>query len=212
MNHAPALSEPRPRRRRRSQAEVRQRIVDAARALFGEQGYAASTTRDIAQRADVSETLLFRYFGTKSALFDHVVFEPFHAIADRFLGDERATGEMGSESLQSFLAFLDGNRRMLTALAVKGLADSEDERAAYRLDQMRRFYAEAAARVAREHAGAGAAPRTAPDLSVRLAFGMVLASSLFAEWLFPDGEPDRARLIAGIEDMITRALAPPPGD
>src|SRR6218665_1434156 len=53
------------RRRRRTRADVEQRICDAARQLFAERGYAGTATREIARQADVSETLLFRYYGDK---------------------------------------------------------------------------------------------------------------------------------------------------
>lgn len=43
-------------------------MTDAAVALFSEEGYAAVTTRRIAERAGCSETLLFRYFGDKHGL------------------------------------------------------------------------------------------------------------------------------------------------
>lgn len=42
-----------------------ERIVDAAAALFAERGYAGTTTRAIAERADVNEVTLFRRFGNK---------------------------------------------------------------------------------------------------------------------------------------------------
>jgi TetR/AcrR family transcriptional regulator, regulator of cefoperazone and chloramphenicol sensitivity len=49
--------------------EARMRaMTDAAVALFSEEGYAAVTTRRIAERAGCSETLLFRYFGDKHGL------------------------------------------------------------------------------------------------------------------------------------------------
>ena len=49
--------------------EARMRaMTDAAVALFSEEGYAAVSTRRIAERAGCSETLLFRYFGDKRGL------------------------------------------------------------------------------------------------------------------------------------------------
>jgi AcrR family transcriptional regulator len=55
-------------RRRRPKGEPRRLLVESATYLFNERGYAAST-RDIAERAGVSETLMFRYFGSKAELF-----------------------------------------------------------------------------------------------------------------------------------------------
>jgi AcrR family transcriptional regulator len=44
----------------------------AAAELFSQKGYAATTTREIAQRAGVSEGALFKYFATKEALFERL--------------------------------------------------------------------------------------------------------------------------------------------
>jgi hypothetical protein len=45
-----------------------------------------------------------------------------------------------------------------------------------------------------------------PDLSVRLGVGMVVASVLMRDWLFPDGAPDGSVLAAALARMLTRAL------
>src|ERR1700758_2729858 len=74
------------RRPRRSSAEVRSRILSAAVALFAERGYGNATTREIAQRADVAEQVIFRIYPTKQALFDAAVVEPF----DEFLSEYSA--------------------------------------------------------------------------------------------------------------------------
>nr|WP_225955472.1 TetR/AcrR family transcriptional regulator [Kibdelosporangium phytohabitans] len=48
-------------------------MLDAARDLFAERGYDRTTVRDIARQAGVNQALLFRYFGSKEALFAAVV-------------------------------------------------------------------------------------------------------------------------------------------
>lgn len=55
--------------RRRDAAATRQALLDAAIELFAERGYDRTTVRDIATRAGVNQALLFRYFGSKEALF-----------------------------------------------------------------------------------------------------------------------------------------------
>ena len=67
-----AASEPRLTRRQQQARATRRRIVEAALALFAEQGYAATSTRQIAQAAEVSEGLIFRHFPTKLALLHAV--------------------------------------------------------------------------------------------------------------------------------------------
>jgi AcrR family transcriptional regulator len=50
-------------------------LHDAAREVFAERGYGA-TTREIAARAGVSHDLIFRYFGSKEKLFFEAVVAP----------------------------------------------------------------------------------------------------------------------------------------
>jgi AcrR family transcriptional regulator len=48
--------------------ETRQRILDAAQALFAERGFDATATKAIAQRAGVPNGLIFYYFSSKERL------------------------------------------------------------------------------------------------------------------------------------------------
>jgi AcrR family transcriptional regulator len=50
-------------------AATAQRILDAARAEFGERGLKAATIRRIAQRANVDPSLVMQHYGSKAALF-----------------------------------------------------------------------------------------------------------------------------------------------
>ena len=66
----------RQRRTRRTSADIQALLVDAARDLFRTQGFEATTTKQIAERAGVAEPLLFTNFGSKADLFDVAVLEP----------------------------------------------------------------------------------------------------------------------------------------
>ncbi len=48
--------------------DTRQRIIHAALQLFGKIGYASTTTRAIADMANVNEVTIFRHFGSKKNL------------------------------------------------------------------------------------------------------------------------------------------------
>jgi AcrR family transcriptional regulator len=61
------VSEPSSRAAKR--AATAQRILDAARAEFGERGLEAATIRRIAQRANVDPSLVMQHYGSKAALF-----------------------------------------------------------------------------------------------------------------------------------------------
>lgn len=49
-------------------SDTADRVLDAAAELFAERGYAATTTRAVAERAGVNEVTLFRHFQSKAGL------------------------------------------------------------------------------------------------------------------------------------------------
>lgn len=64
-------SEQSPGRRERKKAATRQSIADAALELFLARGFDAVSIREIAERADVSTTTIFKHFtGKEALLFD----------------------------------------------------------------------------------------------------------------------------------------------
>jgi AcrR family transcriptional regulator len=66
------------------------KIVHAATALFSEQGYRGTSTKDIARLADVSEVTIYRYFEHKEDIFWSALGSSFDSIKPRFdsLGKE----------------------------------------------------------------------------------------------------------------------------
>jgi AcrR family transcriptional regulator len=56
--------------RTRDAAKTRQTLLAAARRRFAEDGYAATTVRDIAEDAGVNVALINRYFSSKEGLFE----------------------------------------------------------------------------------------------------------------------------------------------
>ncbi|MFE2752862.1 TetR/AcrR family transcriptional regulator [Actinosynnema sp. NPDC059335] len=59
--------------RPRDAAATKAALLEAATRLFGERGFDHTTVRDIANLAGVNQALLFRYFGSKDALFAAVL-------------------------------------------------------------------------------------------------------------------------------------------
>lgn len=68
-----------PDRRERRKQEIHARLLDAARTLFEQKGFAATTVDEICARADVAQKTFFNHFPTKH----HVVRE----IAEAFLDE-----------------------------------------------------------------------------------------------------------------------------
>ena len=64
-----------PGRRQEQSEQRRQRILEAARACFGEAGFAGATIGRLSERAGVSTGLLYRHFRNKEHLFQVVLEE-----------------------------------------------------------------------------------------------------------------------------------------
>ncbi len=60
--------------------ESRRALIDAGRALFGEHGYADTSTPAIAAAAGVSRGALYHHFADKQALFQAVVQDAYESI------------------------------------------------------------------------------------------------------------------------------------
>jgi AcrR family transcriptional regulator len=80
--------------RRYQPAETKQRIIDAARRLFMDQGYAATSTADLAVAADVAEGSIFYHFGSKRALLDALGKIYAQAMTEAMMGDAKDVAEL----------------------------------------------------------------------------------------------------------------------
>ncbi|MFE4644955.1 TetR family transcriptional regulator [Streptomyces sp. NPDC056652] len=98
--------------RRRNAAETRQALLDAATTLFAERGFDSTTVRDIAGLAEANQALVFRYFGSKEALFEEVMAEvgrerlattPAEHLLAAVLRDLLAPAADRDRSLEAFL-------------------------------------------------------------------------------------------------------------
>jgi len=83
-----------PGRRERNKQDKQDRIFTAAAELFAQHGYAAVTTQQIADRADVAIGTLFRYAATKAELLLMVYNERYREAIAR--GRELAEATTGS--------------------------------------------------------------------------------------------------------------------
>jgi AcrR family transcriptional regulator len=201
-----------PRRARRSTAEIRLLILDAARAVFAERGFAGATTKLIATRAQVAEPLIFNNFGSKAALFAEAVVEPFNARFREFLvySDSLPPDreQRSAHYVQALFPFLRDHADLLLAL-VKSAGDM-DATMIHGLDE---YFASAVARIRSQFEEAGLQFDVPPDLMVRYGFGMLAGTVLLRDWFFPEGMPDDGLAEGVLARMLFKASAPrPPED
>ncbi|MFJ2897775.1 TetR/AcrR family transcriptional regulator [Streptomyces sp. NPDC087218] len=195
MTPAPAPSSG---ERRRDSAATRQRLLEAARDLFAERGYEATTVRSIAERAGANQALLFRYFGSKQGLLTEVV-------AQGGLEQLRATPpeELFETALRSMLSHSAGgaeDRSLEVYLRSVGRGDE----AAGTLRELGEEYQSALAGLSGTEDGALRA-----DLAMAWLLGIGLMRTVVAREPLAGADPDDVcRLVLGTLDHLWSA----PGD
>ena len=95
-------------------ANARERILDAADELFGELGFDATATRQIAERCDVNKALIHYHFETKERLF-HAVLDRYYArlakvVQIGVVGESDLRGRL-VRLLDAYVDFLVDNQR-----------------------------------------------------------------------------------------------------
>lgn len=96
-------------RRARRRLETRQRILDAAHVLFREQGYAATSVDEIAERADVARRTLFNYFERKQDLLTAWAAERRGRLMELLAGDSADTRTAADMLRHQFLTVAEMN-------------------------------------------------------------------------------------------------------
>lgn len=118
---------------RRSPGEARRLLLDAARELFARKDYRGTTTREVAEKAGVTEYLLFRHFGSKAGLFREALVLPFTSTVDEFartwqtlVPEETDEDELARHFVEQVYDVVVEHRGLLLTL-VASEALSEDE-------------------------------------------------------------------------------------
>ena len=112
--------------KRRNLAQTQQRILATAFNLFATQGYARTSLRDIADEAAVATSLVVRYFGTKSALFEKALVASLYSEGF-FIWDKRTFGQQMAQRLAA-----EKDTRITSAM-VLSIADPESREIARRV-------------------------------------------------------------------------------
>lgn len=93
--------------------KARDKIMRAADDLFGEVGFDAASTREIAERSGVNKALIHYHFKNKQALFETLLDQYYERLAQTLreaLMVEGALRERLTHLVDSYLDFLEQNR------------------------------------------------------------------------------------------------------
>jgi AcrR family transcriptional regulator len=196
---------------RRSSAQVRQLLLDAATRLFEEQGYQTTTTQQIVEAAGVDAPTLYRHFQSKADLFEATMLGPLQ----KFLEDHaaywssRPLGEVDVADLMR--RYATGLVKMLyehrDAMRLLITASRDDDELGVIARRISRQFAEglvAMREITLAEAQIHGYPAlNAPDATIAAATGMIISMVLFDDWVFPGGRPpSRAKMVDEIVAMV----------
>jgi AcrR family transcriptional regulator len=201
-----------PRVRRGSAPKL---LLDAAQALFAELGPYATTTKQIAERAEVSEDLIFRYYGSKNGLLEAAVLQPMielvESLTPRWIeaqkeasGDELARSRMFVGMLYDLV---HGNRTVVMSMVqvLIGGPGHLDDAAVHKLASML-FEPEAPgfANYLQDRGLRGTDPR----LQLRMIMILIGATAAFLSGTYADPAdvPDRDQVIDELVQFVHYGL------
>lgn len=201
-----------PPRARRAWGQAREELIDAAREAFIELGYHGASLRQITMRANTTQAMLYRYFPTKAALFEHSVLHPFEEFVARLVQDwqQASTSTLSTSALiavftEQLYDFTVTHRGlMLTLIAADAFDDDSlgDVKASFTHtinNVVAQVLAERKARGWDDIDAEVAAPAT---------MAMIIATALLGGWLFdgPTGRPSRERILTELSRYEIRAI------
>lgn len=134
-----------------SEGSKREKILEAAVAVFAEKGYHQARIEEIAARAGVGKGTVYEYFASKLELFQ----EMFRAVLERYYGRLRSVPEDGLTVverlrliLELHLDFISQNARFARVAFADGVGYDQElafwiyEQRKAKLERMRAFFEE----------------------------------------------------------------------
>jgi AcrR family transcriptional regulator len=175
----------------------REKLLDAGRELFGEQGFEATSIADIGRRAEIAKSVLYHHFGSKAALYEELVRHDADALVAAVAEAVPPRGEDGPRlrpGVDAFLRHLSehpGTWRLMTRdppadPALRALHDRTDREVAKAL---------------RELLAMPAKVRAKPDIVELVA----LAVRTYARWWQDHPNVPREDIVEAIGDFAAAA-------
>lgn len=202
------------RPRRRLNAETRRSLIlKAARRAFTENGDMSGTTiRTIAEKAGISEGLIYRHFESKEQLYVEAVVEPLREVIDVMIAQAQDIKQSGAPSPSRGIEIMAELNNQLIAtveevLPLLGLVLFGDPKLARRF--YRQNFAVAMDRMAESWEdglqGLGFTAENA-DVAVRAVMGICLMLALESRY---NPKFDRDRAVQLVSEGVARGFLPP---
>ena len=200
LDPAPRLPDLEQGRRSRKKTQTRSELMEAGARLFEANGFDETTTRDIAEAADVSQRTLFRHFETKEALL-YGDMEELQLELRQALGDQPADEPILPLLRAALLSLADNfernrTRRLLQArLAATYPSVSAYSRAVVQTSWEREIIAAVAQRL-------GVDPMADARPEIIAGATMSAIRNATRQWTAGGGSGDYVQLIANAVDVI----------
>jgi AcrR family transcriptional regulator len=194
---------------RRTREELLHRIVRAARDEFKRFGFTGATTPAIARKAKVTETQIFRYFGSKANLFRETIFEPLDQHLLKFTNDQSGRHRKLAEPERSELYttelqhFISEHAEMLSTLVFTQKYDAGSGRGVGKINSLNVYFDHCASSMAKAMVRK---PKVSPEVMVRVTFAAVLGCIMFKDWIFPDGLASEEKITAAINAFVMEGI------
>jgi AcrR family transcriptional regulator len=190
-------------------------LLAAAQDLFAERGPYATTTKQIAERAEVSEDLIFRYYGSKNGLLQEAVIRPIvellESLRPRWIkAQEESSGDENTlEFIGALYDLVHGNRTVVMTMMqvlIGGPGHLDDP-----VHELASQMYEPLAPAFQNYLDTNGFRDDNPELLLRMIMILVGATAAFLPGTYPDAKdvPNRGRVIEELASFIHFGLKRP---
>lgn len=202
------------RRRYRAEEETRALLIAAATELFSAQGYARTSTSQIAERAGVAEIMLFRHFETKANLFRIAIFDPLGTLVRQYAEQWNAEDVPGlshlvsEEFIDEFYKSMIEHRGALMTLFTTRIHEDADAGSGNDQQAAMTEILGPLERAIRREIDVASYPGVDVTIATRLTIAMIGGTVFFKDWLFPnDPSIGDDQIIQEMKQYIRAAIA-----
>jgi AcrR family transcriptional regulator len=194
---------------------VRARTLAAAHQLFGENGYRATTTKEICLLAGIAEPTLYRQFGSKAQLFEMTVLEPFTEFIDgwitswREFSAESSVQDLAESLVTGLFTLVRQDRRLFQELMeARTNPNSDLHGSAVAISTRIRQGLQAVQDVGLEIADERHLRHLDPPATITSVAAMVIGAVMLDDWIVPVGarRPGQGRMIREMTMMVTHGI------
>jgi AcrR family transcriptional regulator len=191
-----------------ARGQGRRLVLDAAREVFTERGFARAGIREIAARAGVTEPVVYWHFKSKRGLFEAAVTEPFAAFVQEFFSawaartpGERPAVEEACDYLTGLYDVLHAQRRLLIAMLADQEFDGSPDAGARELPMTVNELLELHEQLLRPEIAKRGYREFDVRIRSRLFFATIFTAAVHGTLLEPGGDLDRDAYIRELAEM-----------